>query len=172
MPQRNSVYYLPDNLKKELDKKLVENHFSGYVELERWLSLEGYEVSKSSIHRYGAKFKKQLENIQLATEQAKIIAQECDDENDMADALARLAQQKLFQVLVDLEDLPENIELPKLVTAIATLNRSSVNVKKYQSEVKAKVKSAQEQVADIGIKSGIPEAVMEEIKKSMLGISS
>ncbi len=171
MPQRNSVYLLPEEIKKELDTQLVKNQFSGYLELERWLREEGYEISKSSIHRYGSKFKKQLETIKLATEQAKVIANECDDENDMADALSRLAQQKLFQVLVDLEDVPDDIELPKLVTAIATLNRSSVNVKKYSQEVKEKVKKAQEQIDDIGVKSGIPESVMENIKNSMLGIT-
>ena len=171
MPQRNSVYNLPEDIKKELDLKLVDGHFSGYVDLERWLRNKGFKVSKSSIHRYGSKFKKQLENIRLATEQAKIIATECDDENDMADALTRLAQEKMFNVLVELEDIPEDIELPKLVTAIATLNRSSVNVKKYQAEVRARVMSAQEQVEKIGFKSGVPETVMDEIKNSMLGIT-
>lgn len=172
MPQRQSVYGLPKEVKEELDKKLVESHFSQYVELEKWLRQEGYEISKSSIHRYGCKFKSQLEAIQIATEQAKIIASECgDDENAMGDALSRLAQQKLFKVLVDLEELPEDIELPKLVTAIATLNRSSVNVKKHQIETREKVRKAQEQIEDIGIKNGISEVVMESIKNSMLGIA-
>lgn len=171
MPQRNGVYQLPESIKKELDQQLITNHFSGYKELEKWLREEGYEISKSAIHRYGWKFQKQVESIRIATEQARAIASECDDENNMADALSRLAQTKLFEMLVDIEELPKDVELPKLVTAIATLNRSSVNVKKYSQEVKAKVKSAQEQIKDIGNKNGIPETVMEAIKKSMLGIA-
>jgi hypothetical protein len=170
MAQLNGVYSLPDETKQELDRKLVANHFSGYQDLEKWLREEGFEISKSAIHRYGCKFKKQVETIRIATEQAKVIAAECDDENDMADALSRLAQQKLFQVLVELEDIPEDIELPKLVTAIATLNRSSVNVKKYKNEIKAKLKLAAEQVQNIGIRNGIEDSVMEQIKNSMLGI--
>jgi Protein of unknown function (DUF3486) len=170
MAQLNGVYSLPDETKQELDRKLVANHFSGYQDLEKWLREEGFEISKSAIHRYGCKFKKQVETIRIATEQAKVIAAECDDENDMADALSRLAQQKLFQVLVELEDIPEDIELPKLVTAIATLNRSSVNVKKYRYDIKAKIKLAQKEIEDIGIRSGIEESVMEQIKNSMLGI--
>lgn len=171
MPQISVVYTLPDEVKKELDKKLVENHFSGYLELEKWLRGEGYEISKSSIHRYGSKFKQQLEAIRIATEQAKVIAAESDDENDMADALSRLAQQKLFSVLVDMEEIPNDIELPKLVKAIATLNRSSVSIKKYQAEVRTKLKAAEAEITKIGNRNGIQESVMETIKKSMLGIA-
>lgn len=172
MPQRNGVHYLPEDIKAELNKQLVNNHFSGYQELEKWLKLQGYEISKSAIHRYGTQFKKQFETIKIATAQAKVIAEECgDDENNLADALSRLAQEKLFNVLVEMEDVPSDIELPKLVNAIATLNRSSVNVKKYTQEVKEKVRKAQEQIKDIGIKNGIPESVMENIKNSMLGIT-
>jgi hypothetical protein len=172
MAQLNGVYFLPDETKQELDRKLIANHFSGYQDLEKWLREQGFEISKSAIHRYGCKFKKQVETIRIATEQARVIAAECDDENDMADALSRLAQEKLFNVLVqlDVEDIPEDIELPKLVNAIATLNRSSVNVKKYKNEVKAKLKLAAEQVGNIGIRNGIEDSVMEQIKNSMLGI--
>lgn len=172
MAPRNLVYELPQNIKQELDQKLVANHFSNYKQLESWLRGLGFEISKSSIHRYGYKFQQQLENIRLATEQAKIIAQEADDENDMADALSRLAQEKMFHVLVDLDpDEIKGIELPKLVRAIAALNSSSVNVKKYKAEVAVKLKKAQEKIESIGINSGIKESVMEQIKKSMLGIS-
>ena len=170
MSQINGVYRLPEEVKQELDTKLQENHFSGYRNLELWLRQQGFEISKSAIQRYGVKFKRQVETIRIATEQAKVIAQECDDENDMADALSRLAQQKMFNILVDMEDLPEDIELPKLVTAIATLNRSSVNIKKYRSEVKAKVEAAKTQMEKIGIQNGIQESVMEKIKNSMMGI--
>lgn len=170
MPQVSAVYTLPEDVKKELDKKLVDNHFSGYLDLEKWLRGQGFEISKSSIHRYGSKFKQQLEGIRIATEQAKIIVAESDDENDMADALSRMAQEKLFKVLVDMEDIPDDIELPKLVKAIATLNRSSVSVKKYQSEVRQKIRDAESQITKIGNSNGIKESVMEQIKKSMLGI--
>jgi hypothetical protein len=170
MAQISGVYSLPDETKQELDRKLIANHFSGYLDLEKWLREEGFEISKSAIHRYGRKFKGQVETIRIATEQARVIAAECDDENDMADALSRLAQQKLFQVLVELEDIPEDIELPKLVSAIATLNRSSVNLKKYRYDVKAKIKLASKEIENIGIRSGIEESVMEQIKNSMLGI--
>ena len=173
MPQRNSVYYLPEEVKQELDRLLIENHFTDYRGLEHWLKNQGFTISKSSIHRYGVKFQSQLDGIKIAAEQAKAIAEACgDDEAMMAEALTSLAQNKLFGVLRDIEPCSDEIELPDLVKAIATLNRSSVNIKKYSRDVKAKVKSASEEVTQVATRNGLSDTAVDEIKRSILGITS
>ena len=48
--------------KKELDDKLIDYNFSHYQEITAWLNGLGYEISKSSLHRYGKKLEKELEN--------------------------------------------------------------------------------------------------------------
>lgn len=52
MARPQTVNQLPDDVKQELNKKLTENSFSGYVQLTEWLNSLGYAVSKSSVHRY------------------------------------------------------------------------------------------------------------------------
>lgn len=52
MARPQTVNQLPDPIKKELNKKLTESSFSGYVQLTEWLNSLGYPVSKSSLHRY------------------------------------------------------------------------------------------------------------------------
>ncbi|EKC6284937.1 phage protein Gp27 family protein [Proteus mirabilis] len=52
MARPQTVNQLPDHIKQELNKKLTENSFSGYVQLAEWLNAMGYAVSKSSVHRY------------------------------------------------------------------------------------------------------------------------
>lgn len=45
MARPQTVNQLPDPIKKELNKKLTESSFSGYVQLTEWLNSLGYPVS-------------------------------------------------------------------------------------------------------------------------------
>ena len=145
--------------------------------MAEWLAEQGHTISKSSIHRYGQKFKQQHQAIAIATEQAKVLAETIpDDEGAMADALTRVAQNKLYDALVGLDvesyleaDTVEN--LPKLVGAIAKLNQSSVNLKKYQADVKARAKKAAAEVEAIVVQGGLSDTTVDEIKRKFLGIA-
>ncbi len=168
---------LPSNVKQELNKRLLENGFSDYVALSDWLDEQGYSISKSSIHRYSKKFQKEHQAISIATEQAKVLAETIpDDEGAMAEALTRVAQNKLYDALVGLdvesyleEDTVEN--LPKLVGAIAKLNQSSVSLKKYQQEVRSKLKAASEEISQIVVKGGLSDTAVDAIKNRILGVA-
>jgi len=157
-------------VKEELNRRLIAGGFSGYQELTDWLDEQGFSISRSSLHRYGQKFEDQLHELKLATEQARAIAENAgDDENALGDALTRLAQQKAFKVLLELQD-PGEISLPSLGRMIADLNRSSVTVKRYMAEVKDKVKQAAEVVKKQAIRGGLSEDVIREIEEQILGI--
>ena len=170
MPQRSAVSLLPNDVKEELNRRLIAGGFSGYQELTDWLDEQGFSISRSSLHRYGQKFEDQLHELKLATEQARAIAENAgDDENALGDALTRLAQQKAFKVLLELQD-PGEISLPSLGRMIADLNRSSVTVKRYMAEVKDKVKQAAEVVKKQAIRGGLSEDVIREIEEQILGI--
>lgn len=58
MARQTAVDRLTDEHKQELDSYLIENNFSGYVYLEKRFRSLGYEISKTSIHRYGQKLEK------------------------------------------------------------------------------------------------------------------
>lgn len=67
MPRPSKCDLLPEEIKSQLNQKLVEQAFSHYEELSEWLETIGYEISKSAIHRYGKDFKSQLEAINLSS---------------------------------------------------------------------------------------------------------
>lgn len=139
MPKRSKVDALPKALKEWLDAELVKRGFADYEQLAADLQAQGAEVSKSSLHRYGSKFEERMAQLKVSTEQARaVVAASPDDEGAMNEALIRLTQDKLFQVLVDLEVDPESIALPKLTKSIADLARSSISQKKWQIEVRTK----------------------------------
>lgn len=143
MPVRNAVLSLPNEVRERLDILLVENGFSNYVALAEWLQQQGFEISKSTLHRYGSAFEEKLGALRIATQQAQAIAEAVgDDENALGDALVRLTQQKAFEVLMQLqvEDVSD-VDLPKLARAISDLNRSAVQQKKWQIETRDKVEA-------------------------------
>lgn len=140
MPPRSKVLQLPDDLRRALEQRLVAGSFSDYEGLAAWLSEQGYQISKSALHRFGSTFEERLGALKLASEQARaVVAHSPDDEGAMNEALVRLTQEKLFGVLMDLQVEPESLDLQKLARAIADLSRSSVQLKKYRAEVIAKL---------------------------------
>jgi phosphohistidine phosphatase SixA len=104
MPRRSTLNNLPEEIRSELDRQLIAKGFADYHALAKWLADQGFEISKSSIQRYGSKFQAQLEALKIVTEQAKLISDHVgDDANTMADALTRLVQEKLFNIILSLE---------------------------------------------------------------------
>lgn len=55
MPAVNMVYSLPQEVRMELMKRLINTGFSQYEAHSEWLNSLGYDVSKSTVHRFGQK---------------------------------------------------------------------------------------------------------------------
>ena len=158
MPKRSAIYELPDEVRKELEKRLITGGFSKFQELSEWLAEEGFEISKSSIHRYGQKFDDRLSAIKIATEQAQAIAESSkDDEGAMSEALTRLVQEKIFTALIKMEE-PGEVSLSKIGKTVADLTRASVSQKKWMLEMREKTRKV---ISDAEEKS--PEMSKDEL---------
>ena len=137
MPQRSKVDLLPDGVREELEKRLLKGGFSGYRELSAWLTDQGFEISKSSLHSWGQNFEDRLGALRRVTQQARaIVAENPDDDGAVNDALIRLVQEKAYGALMDMEIDPDAIDLPKLMRVIADLSRASVSQKRLMAEVR------------------------------------
>jgi hypothetical protein len=172
MPQRSKVLTLPDEIKRELDKRLVANSFRDYAALAEWLKENGFEISRSSVQRYGQEFEERLAAIKIATDQAQAIAEAAgDDQGAMSDALVRLCQEKAFQVLVKMQDItPENVDINKVGLMVSRLTRASVAQKKWMAEVKEKTVKVAGEVKKVARAGGLTEKKAEEIRRKILGI--
>lgn len=172
MPKKSSVSALPADVKAWLDKALVEKNFSEYEALAKLLGERGFSISKSSLHRYGKEFEETMAAAKIATEQAKAIVEACpDDSGAMNDALIRLAQQKAFEVLMKLQADPTTMKLTSIGEMVAQLSRSSVSVKKYMAEVRAKAQTAADAVKKIAGQGGLSAEAIKTIEAEILGIT-
>jgi hypothetical protein len=170
MPQRSKVFALPEGIKRELDKRLVNGGFSNYEALSTWLAENGYGISKSSLHRYGTEFEQRLVALKIATEQARAVVEAAgDEEGNMNEALIRLIQQESFNVLVKLNEEDKNAILPKLGIMVAKLSKASVDQKKWAQELRQKARTA---VENIEKKAGEMDKkeLLKLVKKEVYGL--
>jgi hypothetical protein len=171
MVQRSKVAQLPKAVREWLDKALIEGNFAEYELLAGELKAKGFDISKSSLHRYGSQFEKKMAAIKIATEQAKAIGEAVpDDENAMGDALLRLIQEKTFSMIMQMEEDPK-IGFAKLASIAIESGFSSTNIKEFRSKVKTKAKDAATEVAATAKRAGLSDEMVSEIKRKILGIA-
>ena len=171
MPARSKVALLPEDIRAELERRLITSGFSNYDAIAAWLREQDVDISRSAVARFGQDFAAKCDAIRIATEQAKaIVATVGDDEGNMNEALIRLIQQLSFDILIKNQDADIAALLPKMGVMVAKLSKASVDQKKYMSEIREKTKQAADDVVKAVKKGGMSEATAEEIRKKILGI--
>lgn len=173
MAKRSKIEGLPTAVKEWLDTALVEGNFSGYEALESALKERGFDIGKSSIHRYGQVFEERLKTLRLVTEQARAVVQASpDDDGAVNDALVRLTQEKMFGILMEINVDPDTVDLAKLARAVAELGKASVAQKRWQMEARKQALEEAAKEAGIAAKSvGLTDDAVEQIKRRILGIA-
>lgn len=145
-PGRSSIARLPDEIKRHIEKLLVEDKLTLdelISDLQTSFPDHSEELpSRSAVHRYGQKLERRLSAIRASTEAAKIIRAHAGDREDArSEALTAMIQSELFESIMALQEA-DDMEpadriglLSKAAKNIATLTRSSVSLKKYQEEI-------------------------------------
>lgn len=170
MPPRSKVAALPAEVKSWLDQVLVENNFSGYEALSAELADRGYSIGKSALHAYGQTFEDRLSRLRMASEQAKaVVTAAPDEEGAVNEALMRLVQEQLFNMLMAADG---KVDLPKVAKAVAELGRASVVQKKWQAEVRERAESAAAKVEKIARKGGLTAETVDAIRREILGVAA
>jgi hypothetical protein len=141
----------------------------------------GILPSRSALHRYGSKLDRRLSAIKASTEAAKLIqAQAGDDQDARSEALTALVQTELFEAILSLQeaddpeaDPGERVDmLSKAARNIATLTRSSIGLKQFQTQARARAKAAAETVDKIAKSGGLSGEAAEQIRREILGIAA
>lgn len=190
MGRKSTISRLPQDVKSYIEGKLAE----GRMTLDELIAdvrgrfpaqqQAGDLPSRAAVHRYGQKLERRLSAIRASTEAAKIIQAQAGDSSDArSEALTALIQTELFEAILNLQenDDPEMDPgervgmLSAAAKNIATLTRSSVNLKQFQAKVEEETrrKLLEEQRVKLdamGSKGGVTEDTKKAIREA-LGIS-
>lgn len=187
MGRKSSIDRLSEDVKSHIERRIAEGRMTLdelITELRETFpdeASEGGLPSKSAVHRYGQKLERRLSAIRASTEAAKIIqAQAGDDKDARSEALTALIQTELFEAILDMQEAnDEEVDSAERVgvlsTAaknIATLTRSSVNLKQFQAKVEedTRKRMLEEQRAKLdamGSKGGVTEDTKRAIREAL-----
>lgn len=183
MGRETAIDRLAPEHRKKLDDKLFDNGFNGYQDLEAWLRELGYEISKSSIHRYGKKLESKLNAAKVATDMAIHFAENAgDDTGALSNATITLMQTEAFNALVSLKELDEveNKEerlllIAKISKSMAELTRANITQKKWESEVKERaraelIKEQEEKLEEHAKAGGLGKDQVDFWRREFLGV--
>ncbi|WP_438454688.1 DUF3486 family protein [Vreelandella venusta] len=182
MPPRNKVFDLPQEVREQLNEKLVGSGFQGYEALAGWLSESGYNVSKSSVHRYGKDLQEEFEeamgDVRKTTELARAMASEGEDESGhLIDATARIVQDQLLRISIAMRKAEHEPDvaakhLSSVTKALADIGRVSLSQKKWAKELRVEVaKEAAEKAETSMATQGMSREAIDSIKRDILGIA-
>lgn len=170
------IKWLPQDLKEQLDGLLSDGKFHSCRQLSKWLGDNGFQISHTSIHKYGKKFERRLESIRLATEQARVVCEQFKgDDADMQSALMRLVQTRLFEVLAAANEsggkrgavAPVNITA--LARSVSGLARAETEHRKWAEHARAGVAEVERRVEEAREK-GLSAEAADQIKAILLDI--
>ncbi|MGH7814523.1 MAG: phage protein Gp27 family protein [Candidatus Binataceae bacterium] len=162
---------MPREVRAELDRRVREGDFQSYRELTEWLGAKGVAISRSAVKRYGRKFEDRLEAIRLATEQARAVCGQFEeDDGTMRDALMRLVQTRLFEVLVAANEPAAGgektapLNLTAVARSVAGLARAEAENRRWRERADAAGKRVVAARAD-----GLSEKGADEILHALMG---
>ncbi len=159
MPPRSAIHTLPPELRDQLNARLVQSGFGGYEALSAWLQAQGFEISKSAVHRYGqaleSEYAAAMADVKKATELARAYtAEDADDGAALTGAIARMAQESLLRVLLSLRKAeqagahePQEMarHMSQVSRALADLGRVTISHAKHAQALRAQLAQELEQ---------------------------
>ena len=194
MGRKSTISRLPPDVKSYIEGKLAE----GRMTLDELIAdlhahfpsaLDAGELpSRAAMHRYGQKLERRLSAIRASTEAAKIIQAQAGDNSDArSEALTALIQTELFEAILNLQE-EDDAEKPMdpgervgMLSAaaknVATLTRSSVNLKQFQAKVEEETRRkllAEQEVnlQTVAKAQGMDETQVDFWRKTFLGIKA
>ncbi|WP_238877602.1 phage protein Gp27 family protein [Achromobacter xylosoxidans] len=191
MAGKSSIHRLPEEIKAYIEAQLATGCHtldSLISDLREQFPVEanaGQLPSRSAIGRYGQKLERRLAAIRASTEAAKLIRAHAGDELDArSEALTALVQTEPFEAIIELQEADDTEDpgarvemLSKAAKNIATLARSSVNLKRFQSEAeeagRRKLLAQQEaNLQEVARARGMDAGQVDFWRREFLGINA
>ncbi len=131
----SKIDQLPEELKKEVENRLINGET--YTNISEYLAEQGEDIHSSSIGRYGRKFLKKFENVRIAKEFAKMLAEDNIDRptTELHEANNMLMSQILMETIIDGENM-DSKELAAAARSIASLQRAQVTNEKLKIDAR------------------------------------
>lgn len=179
MPARSAVGQLPEEIRDELNRRLVANDFSGYADLAGWLREAGFQISKSALHRHGSALEAEFDAAMADVRRTRALAKACKDEGDEGDVLTAtsgILQEQLLRIAIALRQADgDPAEAAKSISVVARahadVGRMQVALQKWQEAMREKAQLAADAVEKVARRGGLTADSVDLIRREILGIT-
>lgn len=176
MPPRSQIDSLPSDDRAVIEEVLIKYNFQNYRGMVEELAERGFEIKRSTLNRWGQEFEQRCNLLRTVTQQAEAIVKASPDEkNAINDALIRLVQEKVFNLLLELEKSEEVLDFKSIATlsrSVHNLAKASVQQKKWQQEVQERAQAAADEVGQMARQAGLGDDAVNLIMNRVLGIAT
>lgn len=180
MPARSAVGQLPDEIRDELNRRLVENGFGSYAILADWLRGLGYQISKSALHRHGSALEADFDQALADVRRTRALAKACKDDGDEGDVLSAtssILQEQLLRISIALRQADTDPQeaarsISVVARAHADVGRMQVTLQKWQESMREKAAVAADAVEKVARHGGLTADSVDLIRREILGITS
>ena len=163
--RRSSITNLPKELVEEINTLLLEPSVT-YADLAEFCKAKGYDISKSSIGRYGKNFLEQYRQIRVLEDQARAIQSEPGDGMLLDEALSKLLLQKILGAVMSGE--LDVVAAPKMISEISKLQQTNINREKFKTDFAEKMKTIAESAEEMAREKGMTETDAADIRDRLI----
>jgi len=158
---------LPEDIRKEVDLLLVQGSAT-YQEIKDFLKEKGFDISHSSIGRYGKDFMAMYQRLRIIEDKARTLVSEAGDGMILEEAVSKTFSQMLLELLhTDKLDLKK---APKIIGEFARLQTSTVLRERVKNEYAKKAQKAADNIETKLKKKSLDPETLKIIKKEIYGI--
>jgi hypothetical protein len=156
---------LPADIRQQVDRLLIEG--TTYEQIAAFLKDKGYDLSKSSVGRYGKDFLNMLRQVRILQDQAQALVSDEATGLVAEEAISKLLAVQIFDQLRGDMDVKG---LSQVIGSFSKLQSSNVQRERLKIDLKERMAAAANEVETIAKSNGLSESAVEEIKNKILGI--
>lgn len=179
MPPPSKIDQLPEEVRRELEEKIISNGFGGYVALSEWLAERGFSIGKSVLGVHGKKLERHIAAVKASTQAALALEEAARDDADArSNAIYAQFQSGIFDALMALDEAEDEADpvkklalLTKAGKDFAAIGRGNLARQRWAAEVRAKLDAAREDVRRIAADAGVPDDVQAAIDARLMGVT-
>ncbi|MDR1063648.1 MAG: DUF3486 family protein [Azoarcus sp.] len=174
--RRSKISQLPQAVLDELNTRLIGSGFSDYSGLAEWLSGQGFDISRSSLHRHGSELEDEFNAAISDARQTLALARAAQEGGDESGALMKTAteimQDNLLRASLKLKSAEyDPTELAKTLSLISRafvdVGRFEIQRQKWQTEVRAKLDALERESQKPG--ATLDAATLKAVKEALYG---
>lgn len=139
---RCKVDDMPEVIRSELTRMLADNR-NTYQDISEQMQGMGFEISKSSIHRYAMRTNAAAKRLKEAGEQTRVLVEHLRDNQDVeaTEVATAILMDGLINRLASAEEEFDELPLAKAGMLLSQIQRSSVYKNRFKAERRKTIES-------------------------------